>query len=90
MGRYYWNSKVAVESCCVIDVARLAREGTLRPGAIGVCSWSRGETPVATISWIAGDTGIAVLYNVTNKQTGHSWDEKYRGSGRSSAGRLWR
>jgi hypothetical protein len=60
MGRPAYGGRTTCESCKSIDVRRWHREGRLRAGQCFSCSWTRGGTPLGSIS-VRTETDVAIL-----------------------------
>jgi len=72
-GRPSGLGRDTVESCRVIDVNRLHREGCLRPGWCGGWQWSRDGEKVASINIHAEEGQLHITYRV--RIAGGDWED---------------
>ena len=65
MGR--WASySTKTDDMLSIDLADLKRRGILVPGKRSTMSWSRGSTPIASITLACGQAGLRLMYRTND------------------------
>lgn len=70
---YRWNSKTTTESQHRVDIRWMKKQGYLRPGAIGILSWTCGNEQSGTISYRM-ETDRVIL-NYRHRPHGEEWED---------------
>ena len=72
------SNKPTAESMKRLDLARLRRDGSLRPGTMSAISWSCGGEAAGSIGTVAQKDGLRLMYRVGSRDAGHDVDEMVR------------
>jgi hypothetical protein len=70
-GRWgFASGRPTCESHCSIDLAYLRRHGLLKPGRSSTMSWSRGGQRTGSISLVAQQDGVRLVYSARGRDGG--------------------
>jgi hypothetical protein len=72
-GWYRWRKKDTVEEHHSIDVRKLHREGSLRPGLLYSLSWTRGGEPAGSVQVQSWGGAITLIYR--HRRHGQEWED---------------
>lgn len=73
-GRHWrWDSKTTIEKTKRIDIRYMKNQGMLRPGYIGILSWSCGNRPTGFINFRTHHDRLVLSYRY--RQYGGEWED---------------
>jgi hypothetical protein len=68
-----WSAKTTTESQHRVDIRWMKRQGYLRPGAVGLLSWSRGNEQTGSIGYRMEEDRMMLNYN--HRPRGEEWEQ---------------
>jgi hypothetical protein len=67
-----WDSKITTESRYWLDIRRLKKQGLLRPGTMGLLSWSWRDKKTGTIGYMMEADRMVLIYR--HRPHGGEWE----------------